>query len=861
MNTQTTIEQPNETIVAVNSQTLSGSLDAIQVSYAKNILITKTSSKPLRWIVDQIRTSEDLRSKVATIRLETSIEKRQALKKELLPYFCTASFHGGIRKNKFFKGLRYVVIDIDHILDKLEEIRKKLKQDGEVFIFFLSPSGDGFKVVFALDREISNEDEFRAIYRQLRQKMKERYGVETDNTIDPARACFLSYDPDLYINENCSSVSVDISNKVSNEMSNKRSFKELLSAKNPGDRTPMLASQVGTWIKRGILKEEAVEMCRLWNQRNLPPLPPEKVADTVNDMYERYDTASSRLPIQFFERHDSYYKRIGSKDKPIDVMITSFIMKPKELLVLDDNDCLVCDIRSSQGYDYPGVLIESADWHSKQKLLKAIGHQDCVCVGSDNDLQALCAHVNAQVPTRRKGTKVIGLLKDTWVIEGMNISSSGISTEPSIVPYDKGSGAFYHKIGYKVLPENETQSLEKGFYEDILKINEQKVVLPFIGWTFATPVKEIIREQLGSFPSILVHGGQGSGKTSTAKMIMRLVGYKNAVPNKCNMRPFPMLKNLSSTNGIPQFYDEFKQSDMKDDAIDSLLRYIREIYDGEMEQKGREDQTTIDYELLAPMAVMGEWNISQPAIRERSLMIRFSDSVKKEKEMRDAFQRLWDLPLEGFSPRYIEFCLTQDLRGLLSQSKDYVERCFEKKVVAPRIVNNLAVMHLGLVLFQKYAIHRGLQMPQIDPSKLLDGQLQEITGTDSGMVRSSVDQLIEELGIMWQKNEKQIVSNVPGYEPSVKQMPWWKAAKVGTTDVIAIRFNKVFPEFKEYAQRTHYEGDLLDKESYLKLFKECEYIVATNHPVDFDGTKQRSLCVDVVKAKAAGIDLEGFGVE
>ena len=84
------------------------------------------------------------------------------------------------------------------------------------------------------------------------------------------------------------------------------------------------------------------------------------------------------------------------------------------------------------------------------------------------------------------------------------------------------------------------------------------------------------------------------------------------------MRPFPMLKNLSSTNGIPQFYDEFKQSDMKDDAIESLLRYIREIYDGEMEQKGREDQTTIDYELLAPMAVMGEWNISQPAIRERS---------------------------------------------------------------------------------------------------------------------------------------------------------------------------------------------------------------------------------------------------
>ena len=112
-----------------------------------------------------------------------------------------------------------------------------------------------------------------------------------------------------------------------------------------------------------------------------------------------------------------------------------------------------------------------------------------------------------------------------------------------------------------------------------------------------------------------------------------------------------------------------------------------------------------------------------------------------------------------------------------------------------------------------------LQMPPIDPSELLAGQLQEITGTDSGMVRSSVDQLIEELGIMWQKNEKQIVSDLPGYEPSVKQMPWWTAAKVEDKEVIAIRFNKVFPEFKEYAQRTHYEGDLLDKESSPEAFQ------------------------------------------
>ena len=857
----TITEQQDSQSVAVNSQTESGPLDTVQVSYASNICITKTSLQSLRWVVENIRTSQELLLKVSTIRSETSLEKRQDLKKEFLPYFSTAIFDSGIRGNKTFKSIRYPVIDIDHVLDRLEEIRSRVRQDDEVFISFLSPSGDGLKLIFALDRVITDEGQYKVFYEHLRQRVNKRYGVKTDKTDDPARACFLSYDPALYINEKCMAISVEFLKDVSQEKPGKRSFKERLSAQEPGDRTPTLASQVGTWIKRGTPRDEALEMCQLWNQKNTTPLTEEKVKNTVNDMYDRYDTTSRRLPAQFFKRNDCYYKKIENKDKIFDVMVTSFVMEPKELLVLEGNDCLVCDIRSSQGYEYPGVLIESADWHSKQKLLKAIGHQDCVCVGSDNDLQALCAYVNVQVPVRKQGTRVIGLHNDTWIVEGMNINCSGISTEPSIVPYDKGSGAFYRKIGYKILSPNEIQSLVSGFYKDILNMNEQKVALPFIGWIFATPLKEIIRRQLGSFPSILVHGGQGSGKSSTSRLFMRLVGYRNAVPNKCDMRPFPMLKNLSSTNGIPQFYDEFKQSDMKEDAVDSLLRYIREIYDGEMEQKGREDQTTVDYELLAPMAVMGEWNISQPAIRERSLMVRFSDSIKKNSEMREAYRRLWDLPLEGFMPGYIQFSLAQDVRGMLEQSRQYIEQCFETKTVAPRIVNNLAVMLLGLRLFQEYAVQCGLEMPAVDPSKLLKDQLGEITGTDSGMVRSSVDQLIEELGIMWQKNEKQIVSNLPGFEPSVKQTAWWKTATVDKVEVIAIRFNKVFPEFKEYAQRTHYEGDLLDKESYLKLFKECQYILEINHPVNFDGTRQRSLCINTQKAKAAGIDLEGFGVE
>ncbi len=762
-----------------------------------------------------------------------------------------------------FKSVRYILMDLDHIQANLDILRETLRHDPEVFMCFLSPSGDGLKIAFALEKEVTSEVEYKRIYQHFRSLVKERYGVETDDIKDVARACFLSYDPDIYVNESAVRLSPEFLNASPAGHAEEQvgeSIKKALRGTTPGGRTASMTKLIGMYINKGFDRELTLDFIRAWNRGNDPPHADEKLVDTVIDMFDRYGDSSTSLPVKFIEKNKCIYKAASGKNGAADTMVTTFTIHPKELLVLEDNDCLVCDIQSSQGFDYQGVQLESTDWHSKQKLLKAIGHQDCVCVGSDNDLQALCAYISWRVPVRKTGTNVIGLFKNMWVSEGLNITASGISHEPSIVPYQKGNGAFYHKISYTTLSDAEHLELVRHFYPDILEMNERKVLLPLLGWFFATPLKEIVRSNIGAFPSILMHGGQGSGKTSTAKMLMRMAGYKNAIPNKCDMKPFPMLKNLSATNGIPQFYDEFKESDLKDESVDSLLRYIREIYDGELEQKGREDQTTVEYELLAPMAVLGEWNINQPAIRERTLMIRFNDAVKKNKKMREAFHRILDLPLEGFMPRYIQFCLAQDIAGILSMARKYVEEYFESKAVAPRIVNNLAVMLLGLTLFQDYAMHYGLEMPRIDPKHFFDDQLKEITGTDSGSVRSSVDQFIEELGFMWQKNEKQITSSSSAFEPTVKQVPWWTSAEVKKKPAIAIRFNKVFPEFKEYASRTKYEGDLLDKESYLKLFKECDYVLSVSHPVDFEGKKQRSLCLDIEKARAAGIDLEGFGV-
>jgi len=62
----------------------------------------------------------------------------------------------------------------------------------------------------------------------------------------------------------------------------------------------------------------------------------------------------------------------------------------------------------------------------------------------------------------------------------------------------------------------------------------------------------------------------------------------------------------------------------------TFFETIRESYNGEVESKGHQDQTVQDYKLDAPIVLAGEWSINQPAIKERIILVRFNDVVKKK---------------------------------------------------------------------------------------------------------------------------------------------------------------------------------------------------------------------------------------
>ena len=89
--------------------------------------------------------------------------------------------------------------DLDSLGPQLVEVRKKLEASPHVVTVFLSPSGDGLKAVSRVPADVSQH---AASFRAVEKHVRDLTGVQIDQACkDPARLCFLSYDPEIYVSE------------------------------------------------------------------------------------------------------------------------------------------------------------------------------------------------------------------------------------------------------------------------------------------------------------------------------------------------------------------------------------------------------------------------------------------------------------------------------------------------------------------------------------------------------------------------------------------------------------------------------------------------------------------------------------
>jgi hypothetical protein len=166
-----------------------------KVYYAKDL---RTVS--LNEVFNEIKTSEGLNKLTEQLRAIQDEKEQQEFKKNNLPYFIIATFNDSHRKKEKLISSSFFVFDYDHLDEKLESMKSKLKEDSSVFAFFVSPRGNGLKVIYKLKNAIVNHDIFSSIYKHYATKFHIDLGADPDKTSDASRACFFSYDPDLYVN-------------------------------------------------------------------------------------------------------------------------------------------------------------------------------------------------------------------------------------------------------------------------------------------------------------------------------------------------------------------------------------------------------------------------------------------------------------------------------------------------------------------------------------------------------------------------------------------------------------------------------------------------------------------------------------
>ncbi len=131
---------------------------------------------------------------IQEIRATTESKKRKELKLKL-----PAIIFGGVFKDRTnpmeISGL--ICLDFDHVLE-LDKLLFRLKLHRYVYMFFMSPSGNGVKVI--IRSNVDSEEEYKETTLKLIDNFREQ-GYQADIVKQSLNdLCFFSYDPDIYFN-------------------------------------------------------------------------------------------------------------------------------------------------------------------------------------------------------------------------------------------------------------------------------------------------------------------------------------------------------------------------------------------------------------------------------------------------------------------------------------------------------------------------------------------------------------------------------------------------------------------------------------------------------------------------------------
>lgn len=449
--------------------------------------------------------------------------------------------------------------------------------------------------------------------------------------------------------------------------------------------------------------------------------------------------------VEFVTYQDCYY--VG------DIQISTFTLEPVGILEDSREDSLVCNVRS-RGYVWKNRLFPRSAFTRSDALQRFLPILSWQWLGTDRQVRSLLVQLvdvllkDDTVP-KMKATSVIGRHGSLWVTPTSILSANGVSTDELAYV---SSGREHPNVSctYETNDKRYRQLLV-DMLEILPKINRPEAIVPALAWLFAAPQKPMLEKQSEvRFPILMVFGTRGSGKTSLVQSVLqRLAGYSTPRSYDCATTKFSMLSLLGSTNAVPISFKEFRTASREGAYVQRMLRLA---YDVGYDVRGRSDQTTVTYPLIAPITIDGEDLVSDPAVHERIVAINMRpEDILPGTECYEAYQRAIKLPLTMFCGRYIKFCLEHG-DAMMKGWDNYLDRSqsLTRPVMLPaRISSNYGVLFYGLRVFQQFLNTYELRMPvETDLFKeSISYVFESVTGRTHLAVDDFVSDIINEVAI------------------------------------------------------------------------------------------------------------------
>ena len=180
----------------------------------------------------------------------------------------TSRKNGGIEK---FSGL--LCADIDKIPDRVGELHDTARQDTHAAAAFVSPSGNGIKIVFRVPVAADVKEHHRNFV-AVRAHVAAHYGAQVDEAAkDIARLCFVSHDPTAFYN--AEAVSLDVETVAS------------VQAVEKGGRNNAAFNLACECRDKGQTQDEARAVVRDFAAKCNPPLPESEADGCVKSAFSK----------------------------------------------------------------------------------------------------------------------------------------------------------------------------------------------------------------------------------------------------------------------------------------------------------------------------------------------------------------------------------------------------------------------------------------------------------------------------------------------------------------------------------------------------------------------------------------------